>query len=62
MAASVVPLLPVLEGGAGPGPRHQGAAQAPPQADGAVQEAQGGMDPSVCRLTGQCTMYKSHLL
>ena len=43
-----VPLVPGLKGGAGPEPRHQGAAQAPAQADGAVQEDEGGLLPPVC--------------
>ena len=37
--AGAVPIVPVSEGGAGPGPRHQGAAPPPPQADGGLQEA-----------------------
>ena len=47
-AAGGVSVVPGLEGGAGPRLRHQGAAQAPPQADGAVQEAEGRLLPPVC--------------
>ena len=53
-ATGGVPGLPCLEGGAGPRPRHQGAAQAPAQGDGAVQEAEGELHLPVCRFTGQC--------
>ena len=52
VSASCIPVLPGLKGGAGPEPRHQGAAQAPPQADGVVQEAEGGLHPPLSRLPG----------
>ena len=43
--AGAVVVLPVREGGAGPGPGHQGAAPPPAQGDGAVQKAGGGLHP-----------------
>ena len=52
-AAGGVPVVPGLESGAGQGPRHQGAALPPAQGDGTVQEAPGGLHPSVYRLAGQ---------
>ena len=41
--SGVVAVVPGLEGCAGPGPGHQGAAQQPPPADGSVQEGEGNI-------------------